>query len=54
MASSNQEGWLKYLSSIVKEIGLTGFIVIVWVFVFLFYGTKSQKQLAGKTLRSSD
>jgi len=35
---------IKYLAGIVKEIGLTGFIVVVIVAIFLIWGTADQKR----------
>lgn len=45
MTQENQDrSLLKYFTGIVKEIGLTGFIIVVVVFVFLIYGTAEQKR----------
>lgn len=36
---------IKLLTTIVKEIGLTGLLVVTVIAIFLFYGTEKQKQL---------
>ncbi len=36
--------WLKYLSGIVKEIGIIGFIVVIIVAIFLIWATPDQKR----------
>ena len=41
---SQESSYIKYLAGIVKEIGLTGFIVVVVVAVFLIWGTSDQKR----------
>lgn len=39
-----ESSYIKYLAGIMKEIGLTGFIVVVVVAVFLIWGTSDQKR----------
>lgn len=36
---------VKLLTTVVKEIGLTGLLVVTVIAIFLFYGTEKQKQL---------
>jgi hypothetical protein len=42
-ATNDQFGLFKLLTSIVKEVGIPGFIVVFLAVIFIIYGTSSQK-----------
>ncbi len=40
----DEKGTFKVFSSIIKEIGITGFVIVVVAITFLVWGTPSQKR----------
>lgn len=41
---TEEKGWLKYLSGIIKEIGIPGFAVVFMAFALIFWATSKQKE----------